>query len=228
MFEKIKQKFLKNKSSLLKIAVFLWIYFLLSDFAFANNNSEQTKAFDKFIEILSQFWQFVSELLAVFLWLLTYLVSMFLSPEWTSWNIFNMWKYLKEVWILVSNVVYIVFAFLLITIAFANIIWVSGNFEMKQAIPKFIVWILIVPFSWFLVQLLVSVSSILTIAALNIPFDVFKNYSDSFLKYEILSFFSSRKRKCKTGLTVSININLIRYLKGTYFSFIKYKQSLIW
>ena len=42
--------------------------------------------------------------------------------EWINGSIFGLDKYFKDVWILVSNVVYFVFAFVLIWIAFMNII----------------------------------------------------------------------------------------------------------
>lgn len=77
-------------------------------------------------------------------------------------------------WILVSNVVYFIFAWILIVIAFMNIVWKwTDKFELKQSLPKFIVWILIVPFSWFLVQFILSISAILTVSVLTIPYDTF-------------------------------------------------------
>jgi len=75
---------------------------------------------------------------------------------------------------MVSNVVYLIFAFILIAIAFMNIIgkwW--DSWELKQALPKFIVWVLMVPFSWFFVSFIISISSILTVSALTLPFDSF-------------------------------------------------------
>ena len=56
---------------------------------------------------------------------------------------------------------------------------------MKQALPRFIVWILIVPFSWFIVQFFVSLSSILTISALNLPFEVFQDYKSQMSEVDI-------------------------------------------
>ena len=39
--------------------------------------------------------------------------------------------------------------------------------------PKFIVGILIVPFSWFFVQFILSISAILTVGVLTLPYDSF-------------------------------------------------------
>jgi hypothetical protein len=44
---------------------------------------------------------------------------------------------------------------------------------------------LIVPFSWFIVQFLVSVSSILTISAMNLPFEAFKDYEKAMSEVRI-------------------------------------------
>jgi|GEM_PF-3021839 hypothetical protein len=54
--------------------------------------------------------------------LMTYLTTVFLSPEWTSGSLFGMTGKIKEIWILISNVVYLIFAFILIFIAFMNIL----------------------------------------------------------------------------------------------------------
>lgn len=190
MFTKIKQIITENKSFLIKIAIFLWIYFFLSDLSFASSTwvSEQREAFEKAKSIISSFWIWASTMFSVFLWLMTYLVTLFLSPEWISGNIFWLSSKLKEISILVSNVVYLAFAFILVFIAFANIVWLWWDkYQLKQALPKFIVWILIVPFSWFIVQFLVAISSILTVAAMNLPFDTFKWYKTALDSVEVPS-----------------------------------------
>jgi len=49
----------------------------------------------------------------------------------------------------------------------------DGTWELKQAMPKFIVWVLMVPFSWFFVQFMLSISAVLTVWVLTLPFDSF-------------------------------------------------------
>ena len=166
MFTKIKQALFKHKLFLTKIAAFFWLYFLMTDFSFAStqNDVDFKKIEDWFIQITT--W--ISTIISVLLWALTYLVTLFLTPEWTSGTVFGLSKNLKDIWVLMSNIVYFAFAFILIAIAFANI-----------------VWILIVPFSWFIVQFFVSLSSILTISALNLPFEVFQDYKSQMSKVNI-------------------------------------------
>jgi len=43
--------------------------------------------------------------------------------------------------------------------------------------PKFIVWVLIVPFSWFFVQFVLAISAVLTVGMLTLPYDSFKDQS---------------------------------------------------
>lgn len=183
MFTKIKQALFKHKLFLTKIAVFFWLYFLMTDFSFAStqNDVDFKKIEDWFIQITT--W--ISTIISVLLWALTYLVTLFLTPEWTSGTVFGLSKNLKDIWVLMSNIVYFAFAFILIAIAFANIVWTQWDFALKQALPRFIVWILIVPFSWFIVQFFVSLSSILTISALNLPFEVFQDYESKMSEVRI-------------------------------------------
>lgn len=174
MFSKLLHKILINKRNILLILWGISLFFILSDSAFA---VEQTATFNDTKRKIWEVLQFITAALAVFLALITYLTTMFLSPEWINGSLFWLNKVFKGIWILVSNLVYIIFAFILIWIAFMNIIWKwQDKYALKQALPKFIVGILIVPFSWFLVNIILSISSVLTVSALSLPFDNFSAY----------------------------------------------------
>jgi hypothetical protein len=49
------------------------------------------------------------------------LAGWLLSPDWTFGEIFGLRPILHQLWILVSNVVYVIFGFMLVFVAFANI-----------------------------------------------------------------------------------------------------------
>lgn len=115
------------------------------------------------------------KIITVFLSISTVLISSLMAPEWTSWSVLWLNQPLKELWYLISNIVYFIFAIIFIYIAIMNILWKSWDYELKSALPRFIVWLLIVPFSWFIVQFIISISGILTVAVLSIPYDTFKN-----------------------------------------------------
>jgi hypothetical protein len=57
-----------------------------------------------------------------FIAMLTALISLLLNPGWINGTIFGFDIYLKEIWILISNIVYFIFAFILIAISFMNIV----------------------------------------------------------------------------------------------------------
>ncbi len=178
---KIKDFLLQNKKTIFFLVFLFFIFF--PELGFGNqpadnwwnggdNNWENQ---NMLIEIINLFiaigW--------VLIWLMTQFVWLFLTPGWTDGSAvwFN-WD-LKKLWILVSNVVYTIFAIILIIIAFMNIIWKWENtWELKQALPKFIVWVLIVPFSWFIVAAFVGISSILTVSVLSIPMEHFSTKLD--------------------------------------------------
>lgn len=168
-FERISNFLVKNRKKIFFYWFFTFFIFMASgdvSFAFAKEDAQSRV---KFIN-----W--ILAALGMIVWVITYLVTLLLDPSFTSWHLFWIDIKLHQLWILVSNVVYFIFAFILIWIAFMNIIWKGDKWELKQAMPKFIVWVLIVPFSWFIVSLVVSLANILTIAALSLPADSFTEF----------------------------------------------------
>ncbi len=111
---------------------------------------------------------------AAILWVLTWLISVLLDPWFTNGSNFGISWYIKQVWVFVSNMVYFIFAWLLIFISFANIIWKTEDlFNLKKSLPKFIIWVLIVPFSWFIVTFTISLSSVLMVSVFSWPIETF-------------------------------------------------------
>lgn len=179
IFSNIKQFLKQNKKIFYYLGFFVVMFSVMSDTTFAADFAEIKKTTSTVAEWLLK-W--VSVLLA----LITYLATIFLSPEWINGSLFGLNTYFKDVWILVSNVVYFIFAFILIWVAFMNIVWRTWEqYQLKQALPKFIVWVLIVPFSWFLVQFILSVSAVLTISALTLPFDTFDKFESKLTEVKI-------------------------------------------
>ena len=208
MTSNIKEFFVKNKKIFYYLWFFLVLFSLFSSSAFADGINTATAAAkdttwaQKGIDFVNWLLQMVWVLLA----LATYLASMFLSPEWINGSLFWMSDKFKEIWILVSNVVYFVFAFVLIWIAFMNIIWKTWDqYQLKQALPKFIVWVLIVPFSWFLVQFILSISAILTVSSLTLPFDTFQAYWKSMASIKIPEICTLNLNEFKWNDTESNN-----------------------
>ncbi len=174
MLTKAKLFFTNNKKTLIWISTFFCIFFLGFDVSFANDSETNKEVLAKANFLLGML-NIVMKIISAFMSIMTAFVSLFLQPTWVNWGFISLDIYLKEIWRLVANTVYVIFAFLLIVIAFANIIGKGQDkFALKQALPKFIVWVLIVPASWFIVQFMISLSWVLTVSALTIPFETFR------------------------------------------------------
>jgi hypothetical protein len=95
------------------------------------------------------------------------LAGWLLTPDWVFGEVFGLRPVLHDLWILVSNMVYVVFAFLLVVMAFMNIFAGEKNtWAIKAKLPKLIVGVISVPFTWFFVSGIVSISSVLTASAI--------------------------------------------------------------
>lgn len=163
----------KHQKTFLYVAFFAAIFFFFTDLAFANEwanaNTQQKDSnpadwFNAFVQVI-----------ATGIGMLTNVVGLFLNPGWTNATGIGLHTHLKELWIMISNIVYVIFAFLLIVIAFMNIIGKWDKWELKQALPRFVIWVLIVPFSWLFVQVLIAFSSFLSVSVLMLPYEVLSN-----------------------------------------------------
>lgn len=180
IFSFIKRHFNKNKKFIFSLVLFFWIFFLLRDFAFAENSANSTQTNTTDWKKTADWLKLIFSVSAALIWVLTSLVSLLLFPGWTSGNIIGLDTYMKEIWVLVSNVVYFIFAFILIYIAVMNIVWQGKDtYQLKTALPRFIIWVLIVPFSWFFVQFILSIAAFLSVASLSLPYSTFQ-WMDSF------------------------------------------------
>jgi len=160
---KIKDFIIKNKK-ILYIIFFISFLFLSQEISFA---IEQQESNEKSVNSIMWLFQIISAWLGI----LTQLVAVFLHPNWINGKIFWLEAYLKDIWLMISNVVYLIFAVLLIIISFMNIIWKWENkWELKQALPKFFIWVMMVPLSWFIIQAILTISSLLSFEILTIPY----------------------------------------------------------
>lgn len=70
---------------------------------------------------LTDFANVIIKLLSIFLAPLIMLAGWLLSPDWTFGDIIGLRPILHQIWVLISNIVYVIFGFMLVGIAFANI-----------------------------------------------------------------------------------------------------------
>lgn len=78
---------------------------------------------------------------------------------------------------MVSNLTYFIYAILLIFVALATI-FNSANYGYKQLLHRIIIGIILVPLSWWFVQFVISLSTIVTASVINIPTETIQSYME--------------------------------------------------
>lgn len=104
------------------------------------------------------------------------LASWLMSPDWTSGDLFQIRPMLHDLWITVANITYFIYAVLLIFIALATI-FNSEKYGYKQLLPRLALGILLVPLTWWFIQFIISLSTIVTASVVSIPMEVVNEYT---------------------------------------------------
>lgn len=97
-------------------------------------------------------------------------VGWLMTPDWTSGDLFRLRAPMYNLWVTVSNVVYFIYAILLILIALGTM-FNQDKFSYKVMLPKLALGILMVPFTWWFVQWTISISSVITASVMSIPME---------------------------------------------------------
>jgi hypothetical protein len=99
------------------------------------------------------------------------LASWLMSPDWTSGDLFQIRPMIHDLWVTVANIAYFIYALLLVFIALATI-FNSENYGYKQLLPKLALGIIMVPLTWWFVQFIISLATIVTASVISIPMEV--------------------------------------------------------
>ncbi len=77
---------------------------------------------------------------------------------------------LREIWVIMRNIVNIVFVFVLLVIAFYNVTGFGGegNFALKSALPKFVMALVAVNFSFLACKVILDAANVVTVAVYDI------------------------------------------------------------
>jgi hypothetical protein len=118
--------------------------------------------------------------LNILLWIITVVVSpailfagWLMSPDWTSGDLFGLRTPMYALWVTVSNIVYFIYAILLILIALGTMFG-QDKFSYKVMLPKLALGILMVPFTWWFVQWTISIATVVTASVITIPAETMK------------------------------------------------------
>lgn len=142
------------------------------DSTFAQENPTQTNdSYKNFQETMNKWIWIINVIIWVFTAMLTPLImlsSWLMSPDWTSGDLFNLRGPMHNLWKVVSNIIYFVYAVLLIIVAIGTI-FQNKNFSYKTMLPRILLGLILVPFTWWFVQLTISLSTNITASVLTIP-----------------------------------------------------------
>ena len=157
-------QYLKN---ILPAKKYLFAGLLLSTgYAFAADvSSQDSDVIEAIVQVLNLVFTIITFLLTPAIILCGWL----LSPDWTMGDFFGLRPYFIQVWVLVSNLVYIVFALMLLWMAVMQIFSSESNYAFKKKLPRFLVGIMIVPFTWLIVSWTLSFVNQAVAAVLSIP-----------------------------------------------------------
>lgn len=155
--------------------IVLWLLFLCPMVSGGIWNLPDTST-DDAITMLSLYGEIFDTLTTLALAPSVLLGGWFLSPDWTMGDIFDLREKFLEIWIIVSNLTYIIFAMLLLGMA---VIQIFGNgdhtFALKKKIRRFLIGILIVPFTWLIVSFTLSFVNQTVAVILAVPLGIIEN-----------------------------------------------------
>lgn len=113
----------------------------------------------------------IGSLVNMVIWIVIGFIGDLLSNDFIFSN--GMEETLLEVWKLVRNLVNIVFVFVLLVIAFVNIVSIDpSQFEIKKLLGKVAIALVLVNFSYFAGKVVIDLSNILTTAVFALPRDI--------------------------------------------------------
>ena len=123
-------------------------------------------------------------------------VGWLLSPDWTSGDLFGLRTPMYTLWVTVSNIVYFVYAILLILIALGTMFG-KESFSYKVMLPKLALGIRMVPFTWWFVQWTISLASVVTASVISIPLETMNS-----IESQKPSIWFSKKESIPTSITI--------------------------
>lgn len=158
---------------------------LCAGYSFAASTSNDSDAIKMIVQVLNLVFTVITFLLTPAIILAGWL----LSPDWTMGDFFGLRPYFVNVWVLVSNLVYIIFALMLLWMAVMQIFSSESNYAFKKKLPRFLVGIMIVPFTWLIVSWTLSFANQAVAAVLSIPMGAISSMQST---DESKSFFHNR------------------------------------
>ena len=214
MFKKILKSLLKK---------LLLIFFIIAPFAISfsyaqtdsptsiktSNEGENLKEKDTLAKTLNTILRWIFFIL----WPLLWISSKAMSNDLVYGSVIWLDKYLWQIWNIMKNFANFVIWFLLIFSILAYIVWFKQDkFSPKKIIPRLFLAGLLVNISWFLMMVLVDISTILTVTFGYLPINVVNKTQDENVQ-KILSIWYIWDLNLDTSKSSSWEIAKVIYFR---------------
>lgn len=103
---------------------------------------------------------------------------------------------LREIWVVIRNLVNIIFVFILLVIAFYNVTGLGGegNMALKTILPKFVIALVAVNFSFFACKVILDAANVVTIAVYDIADSVTQDKAEQ-MKSDMEKYICTNPKK---------------------------------
>jgi len=137
-----------------------------------------------------------------------------LSPDWTYGDLFGMRELLYRLWVLSSNIAYFGYALILVASAIFTMFYPGSgnNFQLKELLPRLAIGILFVPFTYWIISAVLSLTNLMTVAVISLPGDILQNgdftvmkqqawYTDKVIPKVVISDFTKPSNQASSTST---------------------------
>lgn len=150
------------------IIILTLVLLLVPATAYAADSIGVTGAIETFLQNLAAFLQTTLQLLQKLLWPVLLMIGGLLGNDLLFSS--GMEERLLNIWVQVRNFVNIGFVVILIGLALINVLGIeSEKFSLKTILPKFIIGLIAVNFSYIGMKIVLDVTNILTVAVFAMP-----------------------------------------------------------
>lgn len=194
-------------------AIIFLIGILLPGTALAADAAQQGETIQKTMTSIVAVVQIGLSFLEVFLWPLLWLSGKLMTNDLIFGN--GVENTLRTIWQEIRNIVNLCFVIILMVTAFANILSIlpENKYKLKTMMPKFVVAVILVNFSFFGIKVILDTTNILTTALIGISGQKIEGFAkwpaaiDSTTKYYLTDQKSSDSDKDPKALSAALKGN---------------------
>jgi len=168
MFKKLFHNRKRNILLLTTVLCALIIFFLPESVFAATEKSTS----DKLLEATAQAIKLTTQFVYPLIWLVTTFIGSLMDNEMIFGG--GMEELLRSIWVQIRNFVNVAFVLVLIGIALYNVFGqTEGNFVLKTVLPKFVIALVLVNFSFFIGKVIIDFSQAAATVIFSLPSQVY-------------------------------------------------------